>query len=77
MLTLKPGEYVRSWTAYDSNRGMSRWRDIVDWVGGHPYEVATPDEIFEFYKARGFTLTKLRCGNVGLGCNEFVFVKNG
>ena len=55
---------------------MSHWRDIVDWVGGHPYEVATPDEIFEFYKARGFTLTKLKCGYVGLGCNEFVFVKN-
>src|SRR5687768_4443168 len=76
LLTLKPGEYVRSWTAYDSNRGMSRWRDIVDWVGGHPYEVATPEEIFEFYKARGFTLTKMRCGGVGLGCNEFVFIKN-
>jgi 2-polyprenyl-6-hydroxyphenyl methylase/3-demethylubiquinone-9 3-methyltransferase len=75
LLTLRPGEYVRSWTAYDSNRGMSRWRDIIDWVGGYPYEVATPDEIFEFYKARGFALTKLRCGHVGLGCNEFVFVK--
>jgi 2-polyprenyl-3-methyl-5-hydroxy-6-metoxy-1,4-benzoquinol methylase len=75
MLTLKPGEYVRSWTAYDSNRGMNRWRDIIDWVGGHPYEVATPDEIFEFYKARGFALTKLKCGHVGLGCNEFVFAK--
>jgi len=75
-LTLKPGEYVRSWTAYDSNRGMNRWRDIIDWVGGHPYEVATPDEIFEFYKARGFSLTKLKCGHVGLGCNEFVFARN-
>jgi 2-polyprenyl-3-methyl-5-hydroxy-6-metoxy-1,4-benzoquinol methylase len=75
VLTLRPGEYVRSWTAYDSNRGMNRWRDIIDWVGGHPYEVATPDEIFEFYKARGFALTKLKCGHVGLGCNEFVFAK--
>jgi len=26
--------------------------------------------------ARGFTLTKLKCGGVGLGCNEFVFLKN-
>jgi len=30
---------------------------------------------FEFYRERGFTLTKLKCGGVGLGCNEFVFVK--
>ena len=56
-------------------RGMNRWHDFVDWVGGYPYEVATPDEVFDFYRSRGFTLTKLRCGKVGLGCNEFVFVK--
>jgi 2-polyprenyl-3-methyl-5-hydroxy-6-metoxy-1,4-benzoquinol methylase len=77
LLRLRPGEYVRRWTGYDKNRGMSRWRDIVDWVGGYPYEVATPDEIFDFYRARGFTLTRLKCGGVGLGCNEFVFVRDG
>jgi 2-polyprenyl-6-hydroxyphenyl methylase/3-demethylubiquinone-9 3-methyltransferase len=54
---------------------MSRWRDIVDWVGGYPYETAYPEEIFDFYRARGFELTKLKCGGVGLGCNEFVFTK--
>jgi 2-polyprenyl-6-hydroxyphenyl methylase/3-demethylubiquinone-9 3-methyltransferase len=54
---------------------MNYWNDVIDWVGGYPYEVATPDEIFDFYKARGYTLTKMRCGGVGLGCNEFVFVK--
>ena len=53
---------------------MSHWHDIVDWVGGYPYEVASPEEIFEYYKARGFTLTKLKCGGVGLGCNEYVFL---
>lgn len=74
-LTLKPQQYLHRWTRYDKNRGMSRWRDIIDWVGGYPYEVATPDEIFDFYRARGFSLTKLKCGGVGLGCNEFVFVR--
>lgn len=34
---------------------MSLWHDIVDWVGGHPFAVAKPDEIFEFYKARGYS----------------------
>jgi 2-polyprenyl-6-hydroxyphenyl methylase/3-demethylubiquinone-9 3-methyltransferase len=77
VVRLKPQEYVQRWTRYDRNRGMSRWRDIIDWVGGYPYEVATPDEIFDFYYARGFSLTKLKCGGVGLGCNEFVFVRNG
>ena len=73
LVTLRPGDYVRSWTNYSGNRGMNRWRDIIDWVGGHPYEVAAPEEIFDFYKARGFALAKLKCGGVGLGCNEFVF----
>ncbi len=75
LVTLRPFEYLRSWTRYDARRGMSRWRDIVDWVGGYPYEVATPDEIFEFFKCRGFMLTKMSCGNVGLGCNQFVFIR--
>jgi 2-polyprenyl-3-methyl-5-hydroxy-6-metoxy-1,4-benzoquinol methylase len=77
LVTLKPSQYVRSWTKYDqNNRGMSHWRDIIDWVGGYPYEVARPEEIFDFYRARGFALLKLKSGR-GLGCNEFVFVKNG
>jgi 2-polyprenyl-6-hydroxyphenyl methylase/3-demethylubiquinone-9 3-methyltransferase len=77
IIRLRPQNYLQRWTAYDKNRGMSRWRDIIDWVGGYPYEVATPDEIFDFYRARGFMLTKLRCGGVGLGCNEFVFARTG
>lgn len=74
---LSPATYFRSWTRYDkNNRGMSRWHDIIDWVGGYPYEVATPEEIFDFYRKQGFTLTNLKCGKVGLGCNEFVFRKD-
>jgi 2-polyprenyl-6-hydroxyphenyl methylase/3-demethylubiquinone-9 3-methyltransferase len=72
-LRLRPGDYIRSWTEYRNLRGMNRWHDIVDWVGGYPYEVATPDEIFDFYHGRGFSLEKMTCGRVGLGCNEFVF----
>jgi len=73
LITLKPMNYIRSWTQYKNGRGMNRWYDIIDWVGGYPYEVATVDEIFEFYKARGFSLNKVKSGGVGLGCNEFVF----
>ncbi len=71
----RPGDYIRTWTRYgDDHRGMSKWRDIIDWVGGYPYEAATVDVVFAFLKERGFLLEQLRCGK-GLGCNEFVFRK--
>lgn len=75
LVTFKIREYVRSWTEPRPERGMSRWRDIVDWVGGYPYEVAKPEEIFDFYRARGFALARMQCGGVGLGCSQFVFKK--
>lgn len=73
LLKLRP---FHSWRTYGGGRGMSPWRDLVDWVGGYPFEVAKPEEIFEFYKARGFRLQKLTtCGGT-VGCNEFVFVRD-
>jgi 2-polyprenyl-3-methyl-5-hydroxy-6-metoxy-1,4-benzoquinol methylase len=72
-LKLRPFDYVREWRDYRTRRGMSRWHDIVDWVGGYPYEFATADEIFDFYRKQGFALENLHVGGVGLGCNEFVF----
>jgi 2-polyprenyl-3-methyl-5-hydroxy-6-metoxy-1,4-benzoquinol methylase len=69
-------QWFKSWRGTGVGRGMSRWYDLLDWVGGYPYEAAAPEEIFEFYKARGFTLTRMKCGGVGLGCNEFVFEKH-
>ena len=73
LIKARPSEYIKSWTQYDQNRGMNHWNDLIDWVGGYPYEVAKPEEIFDFYRARGFILTKLKCGSVGLGCAEYVF----
>jgi 2-polyprenyl-6-hydroxyphenyl methylase/3-demethylubiquinone-9 3-methyltransferase len=44
-------------------------------VGGYPFEVAKPEEVFDFYKKRGFELGRLKTCGGGLGCNEFVFIK--
>ncbi|HET8654103.1 MAG TPA: methyltransferase domain-containing protein [Longimicrobiaceae bacterium] len=76
VLRLRPQEYVHLWTRYRGNRGMSRWRDIIDWVGGYPYEVATADEILRYYSDRGFEPVVVKRNN-GLGCNEFVLRRSG
>ncbi len=60
-------------TGRERGRGMDRQRDLVDWVGGWPFEVAKPEEIFDFYHYRGFELERLKTCGGGLGCNEFVF----
>jgi len=72
--TLK-GRPFSTWSNYKKNRGMSAWHDIVDWIGGYPFEEAKPEDIFEFYKERGFILEKLKTCAGGHGCNEFVFIK--
>lgn len=76
-LRLKPLQYVRTWTRYRSQRGMSRWHDLVDWVGGYPFEVAAPEAILDFYRQRGFELERLKTCGGGLGCNQFVFLQKG
>jgi SAM-dependent methyltransferase len=74
---LRPLDYVRQWTGDDRARGMSRWHDLIDWVGGYPFEVAKPEAIFEHVRVRGFRLERLvTCGG-GSGCNQFVFVRGG
>ena len=73
LLRLDPRRFVDRWTRYQSVRGMSRWHDIVDWVGGYPFEVAKPEEVLDFCRARGFELARLRTCGGRMGCNEFVF----
>lgn len=67
------GQPFHTWQTYSqTSRSMSPWRDVVDWVGGYPFEVARPDEIFDFFRDRGYRLDRL-VTRIGNGCNEFVF----
>ena len=69
------GKPFHSWRSYQRSRGMAPWRDLVDWVGGYPFEVAKPEAIFDFYRTRGFALTKLTTCAGRHGCNQYVFSK--
>jgi 2-polyprenyl-3-methyl-5-hydroxy-6-metoxy-1,4-benzoquinol methylase len=63
---------LRRWTT-QVGRGMAMYVDMQDWIGGYPFEVAFPEEIFRFYRDRGFTLRELKTCGGKHGCNEFVF----
>lgn len=54
-------------------RGMDFYYNVVDWVGGYPYEYASRDEVVEFVCPRGFVLESFIPARVPTGCNEFVF----
>jgi 2-polyprenyl-6-hydroxyphenyl methylase/3-demethylubiquinone-9 3-methyltransferase len=54
-------------------RGMSIWYDLIDWLGGYPFEVASPEEIVDFMVLRGFVLRKITTVGGNHGCNEFIF----
>jgi len=56
-------------------RGMSLWNDMVDWLGGYPFEVAKPEQVRLFYEKHGFRIAKSNTCGRRHGCNEFLFVK--
>ena len=49
---------------------MSRWHDLIDWVGGYPFEVAKPEQIFDFFRCHRGMLERRRlstcAGGIGL-----------
>jgi len=56
-----------------AERGMNPWHDWIDWLGGYPFEVATPEAVFDFFHAHGFQLERLITRLGGYGNNEFTF----
>jgi 2-polyprenyl-3-methyl-5-hydroxy-6-metoxy-1,4-benzoquinol methylase len=72
---LNNNENLFSYSKYKKSRGMSVIHNWVDWLGGLPFEVAKPEEVFDFLSEKGFILKKIKTCAGGLGCNEYIFVK--
>jgi 2-polyprenyl-6-hydroxyphenyl methylase/3-demethylubiquinone-9 3-methyltransferase len=53
-------------------RGMDFMHNIVDWVGGYPYEYASTAEMTAALERTGFEVLLVRNAIVPTGCNEFV-----
>jgi 2-polyprenyl-3-methyl-5-hydroxy-6-metoxy-1,4-benzoquinol methylase len=73
-----PVIYLAKWLVTGKNpkqqeRGMDFYYDVVDWVGGYPYEYASREEIEQILAGQGFRLIKFLTARVPTGCNEFIF----
>ena len=53
-------------------RGMNTYHDIVDWLRGLPYEVASPDEVLQFCRKKGLALERIKVKGEG-SCSIYVF----
>ena len=67
-------EYFRTFKNYKNNRGMSYWYDMVDWIGGYPFEVSKPHEVFNFFKDE-YNLENFHSEGKGKGNNLYLFKK--
>ena len=59
----------------EKERGMDFLVDIVDWVGGYPYEYAAIDKVLDLGAKNGLQTLRVIPAGVPTGCNEFVFTK--
>ena len=75
------GRSVRDYIyQYQKNRGMNWHHDVVDWLGGYPYESISPSELKVFADYLGFEIIKAftkkqTVGLLGSGCDEFCLKK--
>lgn len=56
-------------------RGMDFYYDVVDWVGGYPYEYATIAEVEASCAPLGLEPVRSIPARVPTGCNELIFRK--
>jgi len=62
--------YIRN---YRQSRGMAFWTDVRDWLGGWPYEPATPKEVTDFCAGTlGLRTIKVKTGEANV---EYLFAK--
>ena len=73
-----PVIYLAKWLITGKNprqkgRGMDFYHDVIDWVGGYPYEYASIREVRDLVCSKGFECLRVQPALVPTGCNEFVF----
>lgn len=73
--------YLAKWIVTGKNpkrkqRGMDFYHDVVDWVGGYPYEYASEHQIQKMVSEQGFKMLAVFPARVPTGANEYIFRKD-
>jgi 2-polyprenyl-6-hydroxyphenyl methylase/3-demethylubiquinone-9 3-methyltransferase len=71
-LKLKPMAAITAIIQHEKQRGMSVRRDLVDWIGGFPFEFARYEVLLHYMHSRGWELVQGKRA-ISLGCHEMVF----
>lgn len=65
--------WVMTGRANSDSRGMDFYHDVIDWIGGFPYEYSDPKSVENCLKATGFRLLKRLPPIVPTGNYQWVF----
>jgi len=58
-------------------RGMDFYYDVIDWIGGYPYEYISIKELNQYMEKLGFTNVKtIPWSSSPIANNEFIYKKN-
>jgi SAM-dependent methyltransferase len=68
---------LRYLTGKRVRRGMTLWYDMIDWLGGYPFEVISPANMNKYARKKGFKLINNYYVGKGLGCNEYLYYRAG
>jgi 2-polyprenyl-6-hydroxyphenyl methylase/3-demethylubiquinone-9 3-methyltransferase len=61
---------------FQQTRGMDFFYNVVDWVGGYPYEYASAEQLTSDVEKMGFELKRVFPAEVPIGCNQFIFKRS-
>ena len=73
-ILLKPMVAIKPLLNYKKSRGMNYFNDLIDWMGGFPFEFVDYDVLINYFQTNGYEFVK---GNraKSLGCHQILFKK--
>jgi 2-polyprenyl-3-methyl-5-hydroxy-6-metoxy-1,4-benzoquinol methylase len=74
-IKLRPMEAIGPIIKSKRYRGMTLKHDLIDWIGGFPFEFATYEVLTKYLEVRGFKLISGKKAT-SLGCHEQIFLQD-